>query len=777
MCIRLYDHYKGCEYMVELPGRIARLRDELFAVETKTCFERAIAITESFINSEGEPWVIRRAKGFRDILANMPIYIRDGELIVGSRSSRLGWVTSYPEYSSAVSGQWPPEVSGYWAGKTIGDLSAKLHPKAVKMADAELAACYVTGTNTGFGHMIVDYGKVVQKGLRAIIEEAKAEEARAASASAAGGVGDADGRDFCRAVVISCEGVVAWANRYADLAERLAASTPDGVRRDELLRIAAICRVVPEYPARDFHEALQAFWFTHIALHIEQKGWSISPGRFDQYMYPLYIKDIDAGTSKDWLYELLLSLWDKFMENVDSGVKQTTFQNLTLGGQDEYGRDMSNELSRMCLDATMATGFIQPALSARWHPNVDHSFWDHVMRVIGTGIGMPALFNDDVIIKALEYNGIVHNDALNYGIVGCVEASVGGKMQGMTAGGHINPAKAFELAMFDGRSLTSGKRIGLHTGDATKFANFEALFDAYARQARWLAAVNITSAQIAGDAQKQLGHCPFCSSLLDDCIAKRRDMVEGGTAYSLSGIAIIGATNAVDCLSAMKKFVFEEKRFTMEEVLAALEANFEGYEYMRQVFLNHNGRFGNDVRETDELANRVYAIHADFSCAHPDPRGGHYTCGVWPVNGHVNSGYKTGAAPDGRRSGDPLVDGVGACQGADRSGPTALLKSVARLNNIEHWAAGNTCNIKFMRSLIHTGDGLLKMAGLVDTFMSLGGQELQINVVDSAVLRAAQENPQEYADLVVRVAGYSAYFTMLNRDVQNEVISRMEQAV
>ena len=762
-----------------LPERIIRLRDELFAVDSKTCFERAKAITESYKNSEGEPSVIRRAMGLRDILINMPIYIRDDELIVGSRSSRLGWTTSYPEYSRGVSGQWPTDVNEYWAGKTVGELSAKLHPEAVKLADAELAACYVTGTNTGFGHMIVDYGKVVRVGLRAIIEEAEAEEARAASE------GDAAGRDFCHAVVISCEGVVAWANRYADLAERMAASIEgdarrgarDNARRDELMRIARICRAVPEHPAGNFYEALQAFWFTHMVLHIEQKGWSISPGRFDQYMYPLYKNDIDSGIPKDELFELLLNLWVKFMENVDSRVKQTTFQNMTLGGQDERGRDMSNELSRLCLDATMATGFIQPALSARWHGNVDRDFWGHVMRVIGTGIGMPALFNDDVIINALEYNGIAHDDALNYGIVGCVEASVGGKMQGMTAGGHINPAKAFELAMFDGRSLTSGAQIGLHTGDASAFTDFEDLFDAYARQARWLTGVNIASAQIAGDAQKQLGHCPFCSSLLDDCISKRRDMVDGGTTYSLSGIAIIGATNAVDCLSAMKKHVFEEKRFTMDEVLAALKANFEGYEYMRQVFLNHSDRFGNDITEVDELANRVYAVHADFSSAHPDPRGGHYTCGVWPVNGHVNSGYKTGAAPDGRRAGEPLVDGVGACQGADRSGPTALLKSAAGLNNVEHWAAGNTCNIKFMRTLIHTGDGLNKMAGLVDTFMNLGGQELQINVVDGADLRAAQENPQDYENLVVRVAGYSAYFTMLNRDVQNEVISRMEQAV
>lgn len=779
--------------MDKLPERIVRLRDGLFAVKSRTCYERAIIITESYKKSEGEPSVIRRAKALSDILRDMPIYIRDGELIVGSRSSSLGYRTSYPEYSRSAESDSPPSINEYWKGRTIGEYSRKLHPEAVRLADAELAACYVTGTDTGFGHMIVDYGKVIRRGLRAVIEDAEAElnrvnggrgsenkpecDSRGAFDTDSRYADDPAGRDFCRAVVIACEGVITWANRYAALAEKLAGSERDFKRREELINIAAVCRMVPEHPAGNFHEALQAFWITHIALHIEQKGWSISAGRFDQYVYPLYKKDADAGMPKDALFELLLSLWVKFMENVDSEVKATTFQNFTLGGGDENGRDMSNELSHLCLDATLATGFTQPALSVRWHDNASPGFRDHVMRVIGAGLGMPALFNDRVITDALERNGVSHADALDYGIVGCVEAAVGGKMQGLTAGGHINIAKALELALFDGRSLTSGKIIGVRTGDAARFRDFDELFAAYEKQAQWLSGVNAVAAQIAGDAQKMLGHCPFCSALLDDCIAKRRDMVEGGTRYSLSGVAVMGATNAADGLMAMKKLVFEEKRYAMEDVLAALEADFAGYEQMRQAFLNRKARFGNDDGEADELANRAYAVHAGFVGAHPDPRGGRYTCGIWPVNGHVNSGYKTGASPDGRHAGTPLVDGVGACQGADRNGPTALLKSVAKLNNAEHWAAGNTCNIKFSRTSVHTGSGLRKIAELADTFMRLGGQELQINVADGATLRAAQQNPAEYSDLVVRVAGYSAYFTTLGRDVQDEIISRTEQAV
>jgi formate C-acetyltransferase len=757
--------------MDKLPDRIIRLRDELFNTEGGDCFERAKLITASYKGSEGEPNVIRRARAFRDILRDTPIYIRDGELLVGARSARLGRRTTYPEYSVGRDAEWPPGIREYWAGNTIGDLSRRLHPDYVKMADSELAACYVTGTDTGFGHMIVDYDKAISKGLRFVIEEALRESEKAAVEN------DAEGRNFCDAVICSCEGVIAWANRYASLAARMAAGTEDAGRRSELTEIAEVCMRVPEFPARNFREALQAFWFIHLALHIEQKGWSISAGRFDQYMYPYYEKDISSGVTEEVLFELILSLWIKFMENVDSNVKMTAFQNLTLGGCDASGRDQSNALSKQCLDATLATGFNQPALSVRWHKGISEDFKDRIMRVIGAGLGMPALFNDDIIIKALIRNGVTRRDALDFGIVGCVEAAVSGKMQGLTAGGHVNIAKALEFALFDGRSLTSGRQIGLHTGDASEFNTFEELFAAYTRQSRWLSGINIASAQIAGDAQKILGHCPFCSSLLDDCLAKRRDMVDGGTRYSLSGVAVLGATNAADGLLALKKLVFEDRLYTMNEVLDALRSNYAGFENMRQTFLNHGCRFGNDIPEADETANRVYAVHAEFLSSHPDARGGHYTCGIWPVNGHVHSGYQTGASADGRFSGAPLVDGIGACQGADRSGPTALLKSVARLNNIEHWAAGNTCNIKFTKMSAGNRSGFAKIIILIDTFMRLGGQELQINVVDGATLRAAQQNPGDYADLVVRVAGYSAYFTTLGRDVQNEIISRMEQVI
>lgn len=754
--------------MKELPNRIAALRDELFAVQTETCMERASRLYQSHLASEGEPMALRRGKAIHNILTTVPIHIRERELLVGSRSSRLGWRIAYPEYDLNAPGgvEWPPEIEAYFRGKTIGDVSRGLHTEAIRLADEERAACYVTGTATGFGHVIVDYEKAIAKGFRAVIAQCR-ERLEI--------VQDAAQRAFLQGAILAAEGIIAWANRYADLAQEQAATASEE-RASELRAIAAICRRVPEYPARTLHEALQAFVFVHMAMHIEQKGWSISAGRFDQYLYPYYRADIDGGRiTRDGGLELVLSAWIKFMENVDDGVKRTTFQNLTLGGQLADGSDASNEFSHICLDATMLTGFNQPALSARWHKHIDPAFRRHVMETIATGVGMPALFNDEVIMAALTRNGIEPADAWNYGIVGCVEASIPGKMQGMTSGGHLNMAKALELALNDGVSQTSGRRIGLPTGDAGQFTSFGEVMAAYAKQSRYLMAVNIESANIAGVVEKFMGHCPLMSCLLDDCIARGEDMVEGGTKYSLSGISIFGSSNAADGMLALKKLVFERGLYTMRQVVDALAADYAGEEAMRQMFLNQDCRFGNDVLEADEMVNALCAIHADFATMHPDMRGGHFTCGIWPVEGHVASGTHTGALPDGRHSGEPVVDGVGACQGRDTNGPTALLQSVARLNNIEHWAAGNTCNIKFSRASVHGPNGIAGMGSLVDVFMELGGQELQINVVDAQTLKDAQDRPDAYVDLVVRVAGYSAYFTTLGRRVQDEIISRTEQ--
>jgi formate C-acetyltransferase len=753
--------------------RIQRLKDELFSTRTEFCFARARIVTRVYRQTEGEHTALRRAQALYAVLDEMPLLIRPGERIVGQRAALLAGRSVYPEYNlnGLTRESTPPEIWEYWHGNTLGDRARGAHPERLRLAEREMAAGYCTGTSSGFGHVIVDYEKAITRGFHSIIAQARERLAQTPA-------DDREGIAFLESVVIACQGIVRWAERYAGLAETLAAAETDPVRKQELEQIARTCRRVPAQPARNFREALQSFWFTHLALHVEQYGWSISAGRLDQYLWPFYERDLQTETlTQEQAWELLLNLWVKFMENVGTRVKETVFQNLTLGGQDAEGRDQSNALSALCLDATVALRTNQPALSVRWHPNVDPDFWARVHAAIAEGLGMPALFNDEVVIPALIAHGVTPEDAVGYGIVGCVEASIPGKEQGVTAGGHVNLAKALEMALNDGRSTVSGAQIGLPTGDPRAFQGFEDLWAAYVTQVEYLAGLNVLATHIAGEEQKRSGHCPLMSSLLDDCLATARDLVYGGTRYNLPGIAIYGPSNVYDGLMAVKRNVCKEGRLSWGELHQALLEDFEGHERVRQMLAHSAPRFGNGNAAVDALANRVNAVHAEFCWKQVDSRNGRYTCGVWPVNGHVHAGRWTGATPDGRRAGAPLVDGVGACQGADRSGPTALLQSVARLDNVRHWPAGNTCNVKFSPQSVRNGDGVRRLAELTTAFFRLGGQELQINVVDAATLRAAQADPEAYQDLIVRVAGYSAYFTRLGRDVQEEIISRTEQSV
>jgi len=756
-----------------VPERIGRLKAELFATPDSVCFERARILTRVYRETEGEPTAIRRARALHAVFAEIPIFIRAGELLVGQRAARLGARAVYPEYHlhGLTRETTPAAIWDYWHGRTLGDEVAATHPERLRLAEGESAAGGCTGTASGFGHVIVDYEKALRQGFRAIAREARQRRNAAPE-------DDREGRAFLEAVVLAADGIILWAERHADLADAEASREADPVRARELRRIAAVCRRVPAEPARDFHEALQSFWFVHLAMHIEQYGWSISAGRFDQYMYPFFRRDLDSGArSPADAWELLLNLWVKFMENVGTRIRETTFQNLTLGGQDERGRDQSNPLSHLCLDATAALRVHQPALSVRWHPNISPDFWRHVHATLALGLGLPALFNDAVIIPALTSHGVAAQDAVGYGIVGCVEACVPGKQQGVTAGGHLNVAKALELALNDGRSMVTGAQIGPRTGEPEAFEGFADLWRAYVEQVEHLAGLDILASVLAGEGQKRRGHCPLMSSLLDDCLARRRDLVLGGTRYNLPGVCIYGPTNVYDGLMAIRRLVCEEKRLTWGELHEALLDNFGGHERVRLMLAREAPRFGNGHDEVDDLANRVNAVHADFFWRHVDARGGRFTCGVWPVEGHVHAGRRTAATPDGRRAGAPLVDGVGACQGADRNGPTALLRSVARLNHVDHWPAGNTCNVKFSRESIASPEGVARLEALTTTFMRLGGQQLQINILDEATLRAAQADPAAHADLIVRVAGFSAYFTQLGRDTQEEIISRSTHSV
>jgi pyruvate formate-lyase/glycerol dehydratase family glycyl radical enzyme len=756
-----------------VPERISRLRSELFATTTSICYERALIVTRSYRQTEGEHPALRRARALYAVLTEMPLLIREGELIVGQRASRLGARSLYPEYHlwGLNPDNCPAAIWDYWHGRTLGDDVQRAMPERMLHARNEWAAGFVTSESTGFGHVIVDYPRALREGFNTIIAQAR-QLLLEKSAD------DLEGQAFLQAVIIAGEGLIRLAQRYADLAEQQAAVCADPISAAELQRIAANCRRVPAEPARNFHEALQSLWLVQIALHLEQYGWSISPGHFDQYMLPYYRADLASGRmTPAQAWELLLSLWVKFMENVGSELRTTIFQNICLGGQDVQGHDLSNELSALCLDATIALRFNQPALTVRWHPSIAPPFWDKVQRTIAQGTGMPALFNDEVIIPGLIVQGVSPADAVTYGIIGCVEIGIPGKEQGVTAGGHINAAKALELALNEGRSLITGDLIGWPTPNPATFRGFDDLWQAYKDQVEYLGSLNVLATIVAGEAQKRRGHCPLMSSLLDDCLVNGRDLVFGGTRYNLPGVCIYGTTNVCDSLLAIKHLVCEEETVSWSDLRRALQTDFRDQEPLRRMLAHSAPRFGNDLPEADEMANRINALHTAFCQKHVDARNGRYTIGVWPVEAHVDCGRWTGATPDGRHQGTPLVDGVGACQGADRHGPTALLRSVARLHTAADFPAGSTCNIKFSASTVQSQEGVAHLGDLTTTFMRLGGQQLQVNVVDAATLRAAQEQPEVFNDLIVRVAGFSAYFVQLNRRVQDEIISRTEHGV
>jgi formate C-acetyltransferase len=462
------------------------------------------------------------------------------------------------------------------------------------------------------------------------------------------------------------------------------------------------------------------------------------------------------------------------MEIVNVRVKETIYQNMTLGGRSLEGRDECNELSGLCLDATVALRTNQPSLSFRWHPGISPEFWSRVCSGIAQGGGMPAVYNDEVTIPSLVAQGVDPADAADYGIAGCAELCVSGKEMGVENGGHVNLAKALELALNDGCSTVTGKRIGLATGRADCFASFEQVWEAYRAQVEYLCGLTMLAEVIAGEVHKHRGHCPLMSSMLDDCVSTRRDLVLGGARYKLPGINVFGGANVYDGLLAVKRCVFERASLTMEQLCTALREDFAGREQLRRSLARSGPRFGNDHPQTDAFAQEVNALHASFCSRHVESRGGRFLTGVWPVGGHVALGRFTGATPDGRRRGTPLVDGVGSCQGADANGPTALLRSVARLDFAAHFPKGSTCNIRFAARLLSSPSALRSLGDLVWTFLSLGGHQLQVNVVDSATLRAAQARPEEHRDLLVRVGGFTAHFVSLPRDSQDEIISRTE---
>ncbi|MFR3576338.1 MAG: glycyl radical protein [Mediterraneibacter gnavus] len=832
----------------EIPksDRIPKLVENLYAKMPEIESARAILITESYRQTENEPMVIRRAKAFAHILENIPIVIRDLELIVGSTTIAPRGCQTYPEFSyewleaefdtvetrsadpfyiSEKTKQELKEANAYWKGKTTSELATSyMEPETLLTMEHNI---FTPGNYfyNGVGHVTVKYGEVLAIGFSGIKAKAQAELDKLCLAD-----GDYQKKSrFLEAVMISCDAAIEYARRYARLALKEAEECTDPVRKRELLQIAQNCANVPEKGATGFYEACQSFWFVQQLLQIESSGHSISPGRFDQYMYPYYQKDMESGKiTREFAQELMDCIWVKLNDlnkcrdaaSAEGFAGYSLFQNLIAGGQNEEGIDVTNDLSFMSIQASMHVFLPQPSLSVRVWNGTPHEFLIRAAELTRTGIGLPAYYNDEVIIPSLMSRGLTLQDARDYNIIGCVEPQKSGKTEGWHDAAFFNMCRPLELVFSNG--IDKGVRIGPATGNVEDMTTFEQFYDAYKKQMDYAIQLLVNADNAIDMAHAERCPLPFLSSMVDDCMKVGKTVQEGGAVYNFTGPQGFGVANMADSLYSVKTLVYDEKKITMGELKEALATNYgkglgaEDVAAMTAKIANElkeagktigekevaailntvvaaseapevkaNGerilklieevpKFGNDIPEVDAFARDVAYTYTEPLQNYKNPRGGSFQAGLYPVSANVPLGVQTGATPDGRLAYQPVADGVSPSAGKDVNGPTAAANSVSRL---DHYIASNGTlfNQKFHPSALSGRNGLENFVGLIRSYFDQKGSHMQFNVVSRETLLDAQKHPEQYKHLVVRVAGYSALFTTLSKSLQDDIIRRTEQ--
>ena len=828
-------------------SRIPKLVEALYAHMPVIESARAKLITESYKATEGQPTITRRAEAFAHILRNIPIIIRDNELIVGSSTIAPRGCQTFPEFSyqwledeldtvetrsadpfyiAEETKQELREVHKYWKGKTSSELATSyMAPEAIRAIEHNI---FTPGNYfyNGVGHVTVKYEEVLAIGYKGIIDKAQAELDRCQ-------VGDGNyvkKSHFLKAVILSCQAVIEYAERYAELASQMAAECTDPVRKQELLQISQNCSRVPANGATSFYEACQSFWFVQQLLQVESSGHSISPGRFDQYMYPYYEKDLKEGSlTREYAQELIDCIWVKLNDlnkcrdaaSAEGFAGYSLFQNLIVGGQTVQGRDATNDLSFMCITASEHVFLPMPSLSIRvWHGS-SKALLMRAAELTRTGIGLPAYYNDEVIIPALVHRGATMDEARNYNIIGCVEPQVPGKTDGWHDAAFFNMCRPLEMVFSNG--YDNGEIASIQTGNVESFQSFDEFMEAYRKQMLYNIELMVNADNAIDYAHAKLAPLPFESCLVDDCIKRGMSAQEGGAIYNFTGPQGFGIANVADSLYTIKKLVFEEKRITMGELKKALEMNYgkgldattagdiamqvarglkdagqevgpdviantirqvlemelpedvrKRYEEIHEMILELP-KYGNDIDEVDELAREAAYFYTRPLETFKNPRGGMYQAGLYPVSANVPLGAQTGATPDGRLAHTPVADGVGPTSGFDISGPTASCNSVAKL---DHAIASNGTlfNMKMHPTAMAGEKGLESFISLIRGYFDQQGMHMQFNVVDRATLLDAQAHPEKYSGLIVRVAGYSALFTTLSKSLQDDIIKRTEQA-
>ncbi len=772
----------------EQKNRIEVLKTRMLEQPRYVSIEQALIITKTYQEHETDSKQVKRAWSLYNALTQIKIGIEPEELIVGNRTKGVRYGVVFPESGiSWVDREFEtiptrpqdkflvhPEdietfrkvIVPYWKGKSLEDI---VHQRIGDEISEISKVVKINQTDHAQGHICPNVKEWLELGPAGVI--AKAEKNLVGA--------NASQQEFYRCVILVMQGVQKFMQRYADLLEEKADSYPKYTA--SMRELAKICQNLQNRPAQSFHEALQSTWFLFVVLHMESNASSFSPGRLDQILYPYYQKDLaEKKMDDDQALEMIECLWLKFNEivylrNKNSAKYFAGFPigfNVAVGGQDENGNDASNALSHLLIQAQEDIGLPQPNLSVRLFEHTDQALLTHAVKCVSKGSGMPQFFNDKAIVSPLMDLGISKKDALNYAIVGCVELTTHGNNLGWSDAAMFNMNKVLELTLNHGKCLLTGKQMGPDLGSLSTYASFSDLEAAYQKMMDYFIEKMIPCCEGVEKAHIDCLPTPFLSAVIDDCMDKGMDVTAGGAHYNLSGIQMIQVANLADSLAAIKELVYDKKKVDASHLEKALQNNFVGDEVLRQMLLHRVPKYGNDVAWVDELGAKWALYFREQLRKYKNYRNGPYHTGMYTVSAHVPMGQNVGASADGRFAQDPLADGgLSAVYGRDIQGPTAVLKSVSKMDN-SCTTNGGLLNMKFLPDFFKTEAGITKFCNFLRAFVDLEVPHIQFNVVSKENLLDAQKHPDQYRSLTVRVAGYTAYFTELAGDLQNEIIAR-----
>ncbi len=779
--------------------RIKRLHQQSLETPATLTIERALIETEFYKENEGKwPIAVLRAKNFYEICKKKTIYIGDDELIVGERGPKIKAVPTFPELtchsvedlhvldtrelqpyhiSQEDIDTYAKEVIPFWKGKTQRE-------RIFNHVSPEWNEAYKAGVFTEFmeqraaGHTAMD-GKMYHTGLLDLKERIEK------NISELDYINDplaTDKQQELEAMAISCDAAILFAERHAKLAEEKAAQCTDPKRKAELEKIADVCHWVPAHAPRDMWEAIQMYWFVHLGTVTELNGWdSMNPGHIDQHLFPFYQKGIEEGTlTRDQAKELISCLWIKFNNQpappkvgitaLESGT-YNDFTNINIGGITRDGKDGSNELSYIILEVQEELHELQPGLSIHISEVTPDKFLLAGCKLIRQGFGYPSVFNPDVYTQELVNQGKTREDANEGGCSGCIEVGAFGK-EAYLLTGYLNTPKILEITLHNGVDPMTGKKIGLETGDPCKFTSFEQIYEAWHKQMIYFVNLKLSVNNYIERMFSLYAPATFLSLFIDDCIKNGKDYYSGGARYNTTYIQCTGLGTTTDCFTTLKKHVFEDHRYSMDELLKVVDGNFDGNEKIRQYIVNHTPFFGNDDEYADTIAVRIYNDLLAAIVGHPNTRGGKTQLNMLSTTCHNYFGSVCKASVNGRFAHFAISDGTSPAHGADTNGPTSVIKSLGKLDQTK--SGGTLLNVRFVPNLLKRDEDLKKLASLIRTYFSLGGHHIQFNIVDTDTLHDAQEHPDCYKDLLVRVAGYSDYFNDMTEQLQNEIIARTE---